>query len=172
MSDTLYRRIKELIDILKTENIDEIELRHWWTAVRVARRRPRHEVSALPAEDAGAAGTPSGEGGVTETPARDIPAAAGDEALTTAGASADGDGGYDEIVSPMVGTFFRSSAPDSDPFVAVGDRVEVGEVLCIIEAMKLMNEIEADRSGVIRKILVEDNQPVEFGQPLFLVESA
>ena len=72
----------------------------------------------------------------------------------------------------MVGTFYRSAGPGTDPFISEGSLVETGQVLCIIEAMKLMNEIEAEKSGVIRKILVTDSQPVEFGQPLFLVESA
>jgi len=75
-----------------------------------------------------------------------------------------------EITAPIVGTFYRKPSPDSEPFVEVGDRVEKGQVVCIIEAMKLFNEIESEVSGIIRKILVEDGEPVEYGQPLFLVE--
>lgn len=75
-----------------------------------------------------------------------------------------------EVHSPIVGTFYRSSSPDADPFVRVGDTVAAGQVLCIIEAMKLMNEIEADVSGKIVKILVDNGQPVEYNQPLFLIE--
>ncbi|MEN2985700.1 MAG: acetyl-CoA carboxylase biotin carboxyl carrier protein [Thermodesulfovibrionaceae bacterium] len=74
------------------------------------------------------------------------------------------------IVSPLVGTFYRSPSPDAQPFVEVGSRVEKGQVVCIIEAMKIMNEIESDISGTIKKILVENGQPVEYGEPLFLVE--
>ncbi|MCS7163726.1 MAG: acetyl-CoA carboxylase biotin carboxyl carrier protein [Thermodesulfovibrio sp.] len=74
------------------------------------------------------------------------------------------------VTSPLVGTFYRSSSPDSAPFVEVGTRVEKGQVLCIIEAMKIMNEIESDVSGVVKKILVENGQPVEYGEPLFLIE--
>lgn len=74
------------------------------------------------------------------------------------------------VTSPLVGTFYRSSSPDSPPFVEVGSRVEKGQVLCIIEAMKIMNEIESDVSGVVRKILVQNGQPVEYGEPLFLIE--
>ncbi len=81
-------------------------------------------------------------------------------------------GKYLEITSPMVGTFYRSSAPDKPPYVKVGDTVEPGTVVCIIEAMKLFNEIEAEVSGKIVKVMVEDAQPVEFGQVLFLVEPA
>ncbi|MCX8033819.1 MAG: acetyl-CoA carboxylase biotin carboxyl carrier protein [Thermodesulfovibrio sp.] len=76
------------------------------------------------------------------------------------------------ITSPLVGTFYRSSSPDSPPFVEVGTKVEKGQVLCIIEAMKIMNEIESDVSGVVKKILVESGQPVEYGEPLFLIEVA
>jgi acetyl-CoA carboxylase biotin carboxyl carrier protein len=76
-----------------------------------------------------------------------------------------------EITSPMVGTFYRSSAPDADPFVDVGVRIEEEDVICIIEAMKVMNEIKAEFGGEIVEILVENGEPVEFGQPLFLVQT-
>jgi len=75
-----------------------------------------------------------------------------------------------EVRAPIVGTFYRSPSPDADPFVEVGDVVSAGQVLCIIEAMKLMNEIEAEQAGIIRRILVDDAQPVEFDQPLFAIE--
>ncbi|HHW20702.1 MAG TPA: acetyl-CoA carboxylase biotin carboxyl carrier protein [Thermodesulfovibrio thiophilus] len=74
------------------------------------------------------------------------------------------------VTSPLVGTFYRSPSPDAPPFVEIGTRVEKGQVLCIIEAMKIMNEIESDVSGVVKKILVENGQPVEYGEPLFLIE--
>jgi len=76
-----------------------------------------------------------------------------------------------EITSPMVGTFYRAPAPDADPFVDVGHTIEVGQTVCIVEAMKLMNEIGSDFRGIIRQVLVENGRPVEFGQPLFLIES-
>jgi acetyl-CoA carboxylase biotin carboxyl carrier protein len=76
-----------------------------------------------------------------------------------------------QIVSPMVGTFYRSPAPDADPFVEIGEIVQMGQTVCIVEAMKVMNEIGSDFSGVVRKILIENSQPVEYGQPLFLVET-
>ncbi len=143
----LRKRIRELIDILDAEGIDEIEVRTLWSAVRVARRRS-HPAHAR-----------------TET----SPAAEPEENPTEpAGADLD----LEKIVSPMVGTFYRSPNPETEPFVFEGKRVERGEVICIIEAMKLMNEIEAEKSGIIRKILVQDAEPVEYGQPLFLVESA
>ena len=74
------------------------------------------------------------------------------------------------LSSPMVGTFYRSSSPESVPYVEIGSAVKKGDTLCIIEAMKLLNEIEADRDGVIKKIMVENAQPVEFGEPLFIIE--
>jgi acetyl-CoA carboxylase biotin carboxyl carrier protein len=76
----------------------------------------------------------------------------------------------EEILSPMPGTYYNSSSPDSDPFVKVGDTVSEGDTLCIIEAMKILNEIEAETSGVISKIILEDGQAVEYNQPLFVIE--
>ena len=144
----IYKRIKELIDILDREKIDEIEIRNLFTTIRVARRG-----AAIPAARAAA---PAHE---TESRAHEPDAEEADHDL-------------EKVLSPMVGTFYDSPKPDADPFVFEGKRVERGEVLCIIEAMKLMNEIEAENSGIIRKILVRDSEPVEYGQPLFLVESA
>ena len=83
-----------------------------------------------------------------------------------------GKDGLLEVCSPMVGTFYRSPSPDAEPYVKTGDDIQSGKILCIIEAMKLMNELEAEMSGKVVKILVEDGQPVEFNQPLFLVEQS
>ena len=143
----LSDRIKRLITILIEEDLDEIEVRNWFSGIRIARRRGTSQ--AAQAVDV-----------------REEPEA---EAAPAAPAR---DEGLEEILSPMVGTFYRSAGPEIDPFISEGSRVEIGQVICVIEAMKLMNEIEAEQGGVIRKILVEDSQPVEFGQPLFLVESA
>ena len=143
----LSDRIKRLITILIEEDLDEIEVRNWFSGIRIARRR-----GTSPAAQA--------------VDVREEPEA---EAAPAAPAR---DEGLEEILSPMVGTFYRSAGPEIDPFISEGSRVEIGQVICVIEAMKLMNEIEAEQGGVIRKILVEDSQPVEFGQPLFLVESA
>jgi acetyl-CoA carboxylase biotin carboxyl carrier protein len=96
------------------------------------------------------------------------------EAGASAAASAEpGKGANEQIVqAPIVGTFYASPAPDADPFVKVGDRVEVGTVLCIIEAMKLMNEIQSEHAGVVKQVLVQNAQPVEYDQPLFVIEQA
>ncbi len=149
----LHETIKKLIEILKTEDIDEIEVRRFWTTVRVA-RLPR---SARTVE--------------VEPESEERSADRGQESAKTDSKTA-ALTDLDQITSPMVGTFYNSPTPESDPFVYEGKRVERGEIICIIEAMKLMNEIEAEQSGIIRKILVGDSEPVEFGQPLFLVESA
>jgi acetyl-CoA carboxylase biotin carboxyl carrier protein len=155
-------RIRELIQILRDEDLDEIEVRSWFSGIRVTRRKGA-VAAEIPREAPAAEVKPAGE------PA---PAAAEPEPAPAPEPAPVEDEGLEEFVSPMVGTFYRSAGPETDPFVSEGTRVDTGQVLCIIEAMKLMNEIEAEKSGVIRKILVEDAQPVEFGQPLFLVESA
>ncbi len=156
----LSDRIKRLIQILREEDLDEIEVRNWFSGIRIARRRGASQAAL--AED------------VREEPEAEAvpPAAELPEPPAAVEAEPSGDEGLEEIVSPMVGTFYRSAGPEVGPFISEGSRVEIGQVLCIIEAMKLMNEIEAEQGGIIRKILVEDSQPVEFGQPLFLVESA
>ncbi len=151
----LSDRIRKLIGILKEEDLNEIEVRTWFSRIRVVRRGGVSSAATVdePQEQpVPETKLPEPEPQVAEVPAQED--------------------GLEEIVSPMVGTFYRSAGPEKGPFIGVGSRVETGQVLCIIEAMKLMNEIEAEKSGVIRKILAEDSQPVEFGQPLFLVESA
>ena len=156
---SLADRIRKLIEILRSEDLDEIEVRTWFTGIRVARRRGTLSTPVDTQIDR----EPSAEvASAEEIPAPEPDAAAGESE----------EEGLEEILSPMVGTFYRSAGPEMDPFIAEGSRVETGQVLCIIEAMKLMNEIETEKSGVIRKILVEDSQPVEFGQPLFLMDSA
>jgi len=100
------------------------------------------------------------------------PAAPAPAAAAPAAAPADDNSNYITVKSPMIGTFYRSASPEADAFVKVGDEVKPGDVVCIIEAMKLFNEIESEVSGRIVKILVDDNSPVEYDQPLFLVEPA
>ncbi len=106
---------------------------------------------------------------VVAAPAAPIPAAAPAAAAPAAPAAASAPAG-ETIDSPIVGTFYRSSAPGVEPFVKVGSKVEADTTVCIVEAMKVMNEIKAEKSGVIKEILVENGQPVEYGQPLFVIE--
>ncbi len=140
------KKLRQLIELMKENDLAEIELddgsEYVHLRMREAGAMVPHTVAVPPT----------------------VPSPAGPEA----GPSAQ-DSGLIEVKAPMVGTFYRAPAPDADPYVEVGSRVEVGQVLCIIEAMKLMNEIKAEVSGTIEKILVENAQPVEFGQVLFLI---
>jgi acetyl-CoA carboxylase biotin carboxyl carrier protein len=108
---------------------------------------------------------------VSAAPAPATPAAAAPAGGAPSPAGAGATGNQVAITSPMVGTFYRAPAPDADPYVEVGDQVTVGQTVCIVEAMKLMNEIESEVKGRVVKILVENAQPVEYGQKLFLVEA-
>jgi acetyl-CoA carboxylase biotin carboxyl carrier protein len=142
--------LKKLIEIVESSDIEEIEVSRWWTKVRITKSRAKSvKTDTPPAVEAHVSGTP------VEVKAPDAPGAA--------------DPNLVEIKSPMVGTFYRAPSPGAKAYVEVGDRVEPGQVVCIIEAMKLMNEIESDVSGTIVKMPLENAQPVEFGQTLFLV---
>jgi acetyl-CoA carboxylase biotin carboxyl carrier protein len=142
--------LKKLIEIVESSEIEELEITKWWTKVRITKSRARTGGTESKCVVEAKAGGP-----VLEEKAAAEPAAV--------------DEGLAEIKSPMVGTFYRAPSPGSKPYIEVGDKVEPGQVVCIIEAMKLMNEIESEVSGKIAKILVDDEQPVEFGQTLFLV---
>jgi acetyl-CoA carboxylase biotin carboxyl carrier protein len=148
------RKIKKLIDLLDETGVAEIEIKEGEETVRISRfsANPAHAMPmnfAMPMQ---------------------MPAAAPAAAPTAVAAPAKEEISGHKITSPMVGTFYRSASPGSPPFADIGKRVSEGETLCIIEAMKILNQIEADKSGVIKAILVENGQPVEFGQPLFIIE--
>jgi acetyl-CoA carboxylase biotin carboxyl carrier protein len=144
------RKIKKLIELLEESNIGEIEIREGEETVRISRNGVM-PVMAAPMTYTTHAPAPAA---ATSTPA---------EAPAPAAIS-----GH-VVSSPMVGTFYRSPSPDSPAFVEVGQSVKVGDVLCIIEAMKMMNQIESDKAGVIKAILVDDSAPVEFDQPMFTI---
>ena len=149
------RKLKTLIELVETSGIAELEIQEGEERVRITRA------------------TASAAQSVTVQPAQHAVVANPPAALPAAGATAETPPAEPEghhVKSPMVGTFYRSATPGSKPFVEVGDTVEEGATLCIIEAMKLMNEIESDKTGVVKAILTENGQPVEFGQPLFLIE--
>jgi acetyl-CoA carboxylase biotin carboxyl carrier protein len=149
------RKLKKLIDLVQESGIAELEVTEGEERVRIVR-------SSRGAPEPGAVGpafatlpTPPPVGLAARAPAAlEAPAAPEGHA----------------VKSPMVGTFYRASAPDAKPFVEVGDTVKAGQTVCIIEAMKLMNEIESDKDGVVKAILVENGQPVEYGEPLFVIE--
>ncbi|MCB1906208.1 MAG: acetyl-CoA carboxylase biotin carboxyl carrier protein [Rhodocyclaceae bacterium] len=146
------RKLKKLIDLVQESGISELEVTEGEEKVRIA-KHPVHALGMVAPPMFNAA--PAALGPATTAPE---PAPA-DDALP--------DGHV--VTSPMVGTFYRASAPGEKPFVEVGDAVTVGGALGIIEAMKLMNEIDSDAAGVVKAILVENGQPVEYGQPLFVI---
>lgn len=155
------RKLKKLIELVEESGIAELEITEGEEKVRISKSASSTQayVTATPAPQPFMAGTPSA--GAAATPsALATPAAAAAEVLP--------DGHI--VKSPMVGTFYRTSTPGANPFVEVGQTVKVGETLCIIEAMKLLNEIESDKSGIIKAVLVENGQPVEYGEPLFVIE--
>lgn len=151
------RKLKTMIELVQQSGIAELEVTEGEERVRIVR------------------GSPGGSSSESFGPPPTRLAPAGSSPNVAAPASAassapDTPPGH-VLKSPMVGTFYRSSAPGSKPFVEVGDAVKAGQTVCIIEAMKLMNEIEADKDGVIKAILIENGQPVEYGEPLLVIES-
>ena len=149
--------LRELIQIIEESEIEEIEISHWWKKIRISKR-----ASGIPAPPAPAAAVP---------PPAPAPAAA-DKREEGASAPEEETSDLVPIKSPMVGTFYAAPAPDADPYVRVGDSIRQGTVVCIVEAMKLMNEIRSEGEGRLVKILVENGQPVEYGQTLFLLSPA
>ncbi|MGZ5050694.1 MAG: acetyl-CoA carboxylase biotin carboxyl carrier protein [Methylobacter sp.] len=144
------RKIKKLIEIIEESNIAELEIKEGEESIRINR------YSAAPAA-------------VAYAPAP-VAAAPAPAAAPAAAAPAEDKITGHVVKSPMVGTFYRAASPGSKVFVEVGQSVQAGDTLCIIEAMKILNQIEADKSGTISKILVENAEPVEYGQPLFIIE--
>ncbi len=154
-----FHEIKKLVELVESNDIGELEVSRFWSKVKI---RKRAEASATVQQQM-----------IPMTAAAPVPSPA---APSPAEATASGDGGGDAdadlipIRSPMVGTFYRAPAPDADPYVGVGGDVRPGQVVCIIEAMKLMNEIEAEVGGKVVKVLAENAQPVQYDQTLFLVQ--
>jgi acetyl-CoA carboxylase biotin carboxyl carrier protein len=146
------RKLKTLIELVENSGIAELELTEGEEHVRIS----RHSSVAAPMQQQYYAAAPQ---------AAPAPAAAAVAAAPAAPAAPEGH----VVKSPMVGSFYRSPSPGAKSFVDIGQNVNEGETLCIIEAMKLLNEIESDKSGVIKAILVENGQAVEFGQPLFII---
>ncbi len=151
------RKLKKLIDLVEESGITELELTEGEEKVRISRAATQ---VAAPVMQYAASPTMQPQLAQTAAPVEAAAASADDAPEVIQGAT---------VESPMVGTFYRASSPEASSFVEVGDKVEVGDTLCIIEAMKLLNEIESDEAGVIKKILVENGQPVEYGEPLFVI---
>jgi acetyl-CoA carboxylase biotin carboxyl carrier protein len=149
------RKIKKLIELLEESGIAEIEIKEGEEAVRISRMPAGGVVTqshALPA--AAGAGVPAAPPGPTAAEAAALKTRANEHVVT----------------APMVGTFYAAASPGGKPFVEIGDEVKVGQVLCIIEAMKMMNQIESDKAGRVTSIMAKNGDPVEFGQPLFVIE--
>ena len=146
------RKVKKLIELLETSDIAEIEIKEGEEAVRISRNSSVTTTVAVPTASpvAAPALSPAAPAAAEEKPAPQ----------STSG---------HVVSSPMVGTFYRSPSPSSPPFVEVGTHVKAGDVVCIVEAMKMMNQIEAERAGIIEAILVKDGEPVEFDQPLVTI---
>jgi len=145
------RKLKKLIDLVQESGISELEVTEGEEKVRIAK-----QLTAAPIAHQVYAAAPMAASAPAAAPAAPVAA----EPAAPAG---------HQVKSPMVGTFYRSSSPDAKAFVEVGDTVKEGQTLCIVEAMKLLNEIESDASGVVKAILIENGQPVEFGEPLFII---
>ena len=148
------RKIKKLIELLEESDIGELEIKEGEESVRISRGVSGATQAVAPMMPAP----------VAQAPAAPAPAAPAAESADAVPALT----GH-PIKSPMVGTFYAASSPGAEPFVKVGQQVKVGDVVCIVEAMKMMNQIEADKAGTIGQILVEDGEPVEFDQPLLTI---
>jgi acetyl-CoA carboxylase biotin carboxyl carrier protein len=147
------RKVKKLIELLDDSGIAEIEITEGEESVRISRYASGAPVLTAPLPVAAPAPAP----------------AAAPEAPAAASAEEPVEDGY-EVTAPMVGTYYAASSPGAAPYVQVGDRVNEGDTLCIIEAMKMMNQIEADVSGVIKSIRIQNGEPVEFGQVLYVID--
>ena len=150
------RKVKKLIELLEESGIAEIEIKEGEESVRIS-RMSSGAIAAQPA--------------IYAAPAMPATVAAAVAAAPAATPAASTPASVDHVVpAPMVGTYYSAPAPGAKPFVQIGDEVKVGQVLCIIEAMKMMNQIESDRAGKITSVLVQNGDPVEFGQPLFSIQ--
>ena len=146
------RKLKKLIDLVEESGIAELEITEGEEKVRISRGAQPGQTTAVTTTPAAAKGVPAVQ--VTQTPAAEAEPAQPEGHV---------------LKSPMVGTFYRAAAPGAKTFVEVGQSVNAGDTVCIIEAMKLLNEIECDKSGVVKAILVENGQPVEYGEPLLII---
>ncbi len=149
------RKLKKLIELVQESDVAEIEIREGEESIRISRHgtAPPPLIASAPPQVFGA--VPAGAPGPAPEPAVPATDEAPEENL---------------VRSPMVGTFYRASAPGSKPFVEEGEQVKAGDTLCIIEAMKILNQIECEKDGTITRIVVENGQPVEYNQPLFVIE--
>lgn len=150
------RKVKKLIELLEESDVAEIEIHEGEESVRISRNSTAAAAMAMPAmmpQTAAPAAAPAAPAAASPAPEESEPEISGHA-----------------VRSPMVGTFYRSPSPGSKPFVEVGQQVSAGDTLCIIEAMKILNQIESDKSGTVKQILVENGEPVEYNEPLFIID--
>ena len=162
------KEIKDLIKLISESEIKEFKLVQDDFELKIRTSKDQNEPSIIAAPPA-MVQAPLAAPAVASTPV-DIPSLSPSAPVNSEQGSNDDSGNYVEVKSPMVGTFYRSPSPDKDSYVQIGDTVKEGDVVCIIEAMKLFNEIETEVAGKIVKVLVDDASPVEYDQPLFLVD--
>lgn len=155
--------VRRLIRLVEESEIDELDVWRWWGRIRI-----RKNVGSNGQGFAVTAGSLIAASAPASPPSP--PSIAAASAESTASAAAETEAGLVPVKSPMVGTFYLAPAPDADPYVRVGDVIEPGQTLCIVEAMKLMNEIQSEVRGKVVRVLAENAKPVEFGQALFLVQ--
>ncbi|MDT8398908.1 MAG: acetyl-CoA carboxylase biotin carboxyl carrier protein [Pseudomonadales bacterium] len=146
------RKVKKLIELLEESNVSEIEIKEGEESVRISRGNSQSFMPAPPHYQVMASAAPASAAGPATQAETAPPASSGHV-----------------VKSPMVGTFYRSPSPTSPPFVEIGSQVKAGDVICIVEAMKMMNQIEADKSGVVAEIFLQDGEPVEFDQALIAI---
>jgi acetyl-CoA carboxylase biotin carboxyl carrier protein len=156
------RKIKKLIELLEESGIAEIEIKEGEEALRISRMPTGTATGHQAPQVAHPAALPAGAGGAAASASAALPAAES--------AAPKPKPNEHVITAPMVGTFYASPSPGAKAFVEIGDEIKAGQVLCIIEAMKMMNQIEADRAGRVTSVMAQNGDPVEFGQPLFVVE--
>ena len=155
--------IKKLIRLVEESEIESLEISSWGRKIKITQKMAAGSNGHSPQTVAFAASAPP-------PPAPPAPTAAPQTPVEPAAAPADNIGNLVEIKSPMVGTFYEAPSPDADPYVSLNEKITNGQVVCIVEAMKLMNEIESEVSGRVVKILAENAKPVEFGQALYLID--
>lgn len=155
------RKIKKMIELLEESGIAEIEIKEGEETLRIARVHPGQPTYALPASPALTQIAPPAAVLANAAPARETHAPGGPLRPEV---------GEHIVSAPMVGTYYSAPTPGAKTFVDIGDAVEVGQILCIIEAMKMMNQIESEQAGKVKAIMVKNGEPVEFGQPLFIIQ--
>jgi acetyl-CoA carboxylase biotin carboxyl carrier protein len=159
----LKARLQEIITIVEQSNVNEVEISSWWGRKIKVTKNASYSTMSLPTNPS----SMQAPAAVSSTLGEQEATQASGSALTASEIDA---GKLHRITAPIVGTFYRAASPDASPYINIGDKISAGQVICIIEAMKIMNEIESDVSGTVAEILADNAQPVEYNQPLVVIE--